>query len=296
MIRKVIQYYYDLYPKHIDRQKDKYIFQINNDLYYFEQQRRTEEELTIINNINKNINLYNLIVVNKFQKIVSYYGNKSYILIQIVKPIRKLMLEDVLQTIRLFNNKNNNILLRTDWKRLWEKKIDNIEYQQKHITNKFSIIDQSLGYYIGMCESAIAYFREIDKKNIGYYVSHIRINNNQSTLEFFDPQNIVIDNRARDIAEYFKSSFINQNYNYNDIATMLEKANLTDAELRLTFCRLNFPSFYFDLYEKVINDEESEHELDKVIKRNEEYRDFLKNIFNIINKRVNLKAIEWITK
>lgn len=296
MIRKVIQYYYDLYPEHIDKENEKYIFSVNNTLYYFEQQRRSEEELNTLNEINKNVNLYNPIIVNKFKRLISNYRNRNYILIKIVKPIRNLRIEDVLTTVRLYNNKSNNQLSRTEWNILWEKKIDNIEYQQRHITNKFPLIDQSLGYYIGMSEGAIAYFKEIARENIGYYISHIRINNETSTLYFYDPQNIVIDSRGRDIAEYLKSSFINKNYNYNDIVKILEKFGITDTELRLIFCRLNFPSFYFDLYEDIINGKEKEEKIDAIIKRSEEYKEFLKNIFYIINKKINLKNIEWVTK
>lgn len=296
MIKKVIQYYYDLYPEHVDREKGNYTFEINNTLYYFEQQRRSEEELNIINQINKNLHLYNWIVPNKFQKLISNYGNRNYILIQVIKPIRDLKPEDVLTTVKLFSNRNNEVLLRTGWSVLWEKKIDNIEYQQQHIVNRFPLIDQSLGYYIGMSETAIAYFMAIDKSTIENHVAHIRINVNKNTLDFFNPQNIVIDNRSRDIAEYLKSLFINNCYNYKDIALFLEKAMANDLELKLVFCRLNYPSFYFDLYEKVINQQIDESRLDTVIKRNEEYREFLKNIYYIMNKKTKIKNIEWITK
>ena len=76
----------------------------------------------------------------------------------------------------------------------------------------------------------------------------------------------------------------------------LEKAMANDLELKLVFCRLNYPSFYFDLYEKVINQQMDESRLDTVIKRNEEYREFLKNIYYIMNKKTKIKNIEWITK
>lgn len=296
MIRKVIQYYYDLYPEHIDRDDEKYIFRVGNTLYYFEQQRRSEEELNALNEINKSVNLYNPIIVNKFKKIISNYRNRNYILIKIVKPIRELRIEDILTTVKLYNNKNNGVLLRTEWNLLWEKKIDNIEYQHGHIKHKYPLIDQSLGYYIGMSEGAISYFKEIDRRNIGNYISHIRINNNTNTLHFYDPQNIVIDSRARDIAEYLKSSFINKNYDYNYVAKIMEKFGINDSELKLVFCRLNFPSFYFDLYEDIINEKVGEEKLDTIIKRNEEYKEFLKNIFYMISKNINIKSIDWITK
>ncbi len=295
MIRKVIQYYYNLYPEQIDREIDRYIFKVNNDLYHFEVQKRTEEELILINELNKNVNLYNPIIMNKFKKLISSYGNRNYILIKVIKPIRNLKMEDILTTVRLYNH-NNSLLLRNQWSKLWEKKIDNIEYQQGHIIHKFPLIDQSLGYYIGMSESAIAYFESIDKKNLGYYISHVRINSKKSTIDFFNPQNIVIDFIARDVAEYLKSLFLYKEYNYNEIAKMLEQIPGNDSELRLVFCRLNYPSLYFDMYEEIIGENKEEYKIEQIIKRNEEYREFLKNIFYMINRKINIKNIEWITK
>lgn len=296
MIKKVIQYYYDLYPEHINREKENYTFIVDSVVYCFEPQRRSEEELNIINDINRTTHLYNWIVPNKFQKLISSYGNRNYILIQAIKPIRQLNDEDVLTTVKLYSNKSSGLLLRMNWNVLWEKKVDNIEYQQQHIQNKFPLLDESFGYYIGMSETAIAYFMTIDKKNMGLYITHIRINVNKNTLDFFNPQNIVIDNRARDVAEYLKSLFINNKYNYKEIIQLFEKMGANDLELKLIFCRLNYPSFYFDLYERIINHQVEERQLSTIIERNEEYREFLKNIYYIINKKIKIKNIEWITK
>lgn len=296
MITKVIQYYYDLYPEHIDKKEDRYIFSINGISYSFEQQVRSEEELNAIHQINKNTNLYNQIVVNKFNKLISNYGNHNYLLIKIVKPVQELKIEDVLNTARLIHNKNNDVLLRNNWGLLWKNKIDNIEYQQNHIVNKYPLIDKSLGYYIGMSESAISYFEDIEKSGSNYYVAHIRIRSDLTTLDFYNPQNIIIDNRARDIAGYLKSLFLTDNYSYNAISEILEIAALNDLELKLLFCRLNYPSFYFDLYDRMINNLDVEENLNKIIERNNEYKEFLKNIYLIIRKKINIKNIEWITK
>lgn len=296
MITKVIQYYYDLYPQHIDKEGDRYFFAINGDNYSFEQQIRSEEELNAINQINKNMNLYNQIVLNKFNNLISNYGNYNYLLIKIIKPIRTLTMDDILNTVKLNNDKNNNVLLRNNWGLLWKNKIDNIEYQQNHIINKFPLIDQSLGYYIGMSESAISYFEDIEKNNISYYVSHIRVRCDRDTLDFYNPQNIIIDNRARDIAGYLKSIFIANNYSYNMIGEIIETAALNDLELKLLFCRLNYPSFYFDIYDQIINKVSNEGKLNEIIERNNEFKVFLKNIYLFIRKKTNIKTIEWITK
>ena len=296
MITKVIQYYYDLYPQHIDKEGDRYFFSINGINYSFEQQIRSEEELNVIHQINKNTNLYNQILVNKFNKLISNYGSHNYLLIKIEKPVRNLKIEDILNTVRLIHNKNNSVLLRNNWGMLWKKKIDNIEYQQGHIVNKYPLIDKSLGYYIGMSESAISYFEDIEKSGVNYYVSHIRIRSDLTTLDFYNPQNIIIDNRARDIAGYLKSMFLTDNYSYNTISQILELSALNDLELKLLFCRLNYPSFYFDIYDQMINNLNVIGDLNSIIERNNEYKEFLKNIYLMIRKKINIKSIEWISK
>ena len=296
MIKKIIEYYYNLYPNYIDKKDEKYIFLANNNLYHFELQTRKEEELERIKKINDTLNLYNIIIRNRVNRLVSQYANKNYVLIKIIKSKRGLNFNDVLNTVELIDNRNNKLLMRNNWGNLWINKIDNIEYQYLHLKNKYPLIDESLNYYIGMCETAISYFNSIEYNNIRNYISHIRVNDNEDIVEFYNPQNIIIDSRVRDVAEYLKSLFMNNYQNLPNIIQNLNKCNFNDDELKLLFCRLNYPSYYFDLYYLVINGKKEDSEIASIITKNKLYKEFLKKIYMIISKKNNIKSIEWVTK
>ena len=295
MIQKAIQYYYNLYPDQINQiEKNTYSFYLNGFMYYFELQKRAEEELKAIYELNNKTQQYNNLVLNRFQKIGCVYNGQSYVLIQVVKPIRNLQLSYILNTVHLQNDKKYALLIRSDWKRLWENKIDNIEYQQKHIEMKHPIIDESIGYFIGMSEAAISYLEEIRNKEYNLFVSHERVNVEETTLEYFNPQNIIIDNRVRDMAEYLKSIFLNGEYDYNTIQNFLIKAQLLEQEAKLLFCRLIYPSYYFDSYDQILIGNTS-RSMDGILKKTFEYKEYVKYIFNLLSQKYQIKKIAWIS-
>ena len=63
---------------------------------------------------------------------------------------------------------------------------------------------------------------------------------------------------------------------------------------RLLFGRLLFPSFYFDIYDKIISEEIPEQEIVIVINRINYYEDFLRDIYYYIKTRANIPEIEWL--
>ena len=55
-----------------------------------------------------------------------------------------------------------------------------------------------------------------------------------------------------------------------------------------------FPSFYFDLYEKIVNDVVNEKEIIPILNRAKEYEEFLKYIYDFINKKESILKIDWL--
>ena len=56
-----------------------------------------------------------------------------------------------------------------------------------------------------------------------------------------------------------------------------------------------FPSDFFDIYERVVNDKVSEEELMPIINKIKKYEEFLKNIFFLINKKTRIPQIDWLS-
>ena len=60
------------------------------------------------------------------------------------------------------------------------------------------------------------------------------------------------------------------------------------------YARMLYPTYYFDLYEAVMNKNVSEEELVKIVKRSNEFEEFLKKTYLEISKYVKLDKIDWI--
>ena len=179
---------------------------------------------------------------------------------------------------------------RVDWIKLWENKIDYYEYHIKYVGNS-NELKESFDYYIGMGETAISYLKyNLEQKNENLVISHKRVNKN----DYHNPINITIDYRVRDIAEYLKEYIIYDNQNKIDIEKLFEKLELSRNEYILLYGRLLFPSYYFDMYDKIINKQSTNYELNKIIINIEKYEQFLSNIYLLINRKVNIPKVNWI--
>ena len=135
---------------------------------------------------------------------------------------------------------------------------------------------------------------KFDINDIKYYVSHRRIGPNEKLDEFFNPLNIVVDNRTRDIAEYIKVNYFNGKIDENEVLNYLDNLNFTYTENLLFFSRLLYPSYYFDIYDQVIQEKISDEKIQFYIKKNTSYEAFLKKIYIYIKNKYKIPEIEWL--
>ena len=62
----------------------------------------------------------------------------------------------------------------------------------------------------------------------------------------------------------------------------------------MLYARLLYPSYYFDIYEEVMNKERDEEDLVRVIKKADLYEDFLKKAYLEITKYALIERIDWL--
>ena len=62
----------------------------------------------------------------------------------------------------------------------------------------------------------------------------------------------------------------------------------------MLYARLLYPSYYFDIYERVIEDKIDEEKLLPIIERVNEYELFLKDCYLALSKYYNIEQIKWI--
>ena len=178
-----------------------------------------------------------------------------------------------------------------DWYYLWTNKVDYLEYQISQIGKKYSLIRESFSYYIGLAENAISLIKGVSNKNF-YSLTHKRIEYNYTTYDLYNPLNFNIDLRIRDVCEYFKSCFFND-INVNEQVRLYLFYNKLNYEESCCFmARMLFPTYYFDMYEKIITGESDDSSLKNIINKANEYEKLLREI----NLYLNLNSIDWLKK
>lgn len=292
-MKNFIMYYYKIDDISLYKINNKYEFKYNGKKYIFMPIMIDSEELNEILNIKFNKNMYNKIIVNKDKMPISNINGINYILLKEEIPIDTINIgSELKKTIYIKNGKYK--LDRSNCCMLWSKKIDYFEYQMSHIENKYKFIEESIDYYIGMTESAISYIKEADDSDTdekeSLCICHKRINK----IDFYNPFNIVFDHKSRDISEYLKYIFIENNYQMVDIETFIKELNLTNYGYKILYGRMFYPSFYFDMYEKIINENTNENEMLKIVERVDEYEQYIDRIYQAITRIIKIPKINWI--
>ena len=306
-MKESLNYYYNLNLGEVEKWGSIYRFKYNNEYYYFVPIKRIDNELEDIVNVSKELKLRNIpvhdLILNKFNKLITNVLNTNYCLI---KPIKDIYLEyDLKDIINLNNNLKLNShksnLYRNNWGKLWSDKIDYFEYQIHELGKNKPIILNSFSYYIGLGENAISYVINANNKyeptiNDRICLSHRRINYPNYLLNYLNPLSFIFDLEVRDIAEFIKSAFFANEDALNYLKYVLKTNNFSIYSLSLLYARLLYPTYYFDLYEKIMNDEESEEILIPFIEKIDQYEIFLAEAFIEINKYAPIERIDWILK
>ncbi len=276
--------------------------------YYFVPYFRSEDELNDLIEINNELLIKGIptsrFILNKNNQYITPYLNNKYILFESPLSISKEynVLDMISFSEQLIINNKKSLLYRNTWAELWSSKIDYFEYQVAQLGKSKPIIVNSFSYYIGLAENAVAYVNNTIKNHkISIYeritLQRKRISFPNIQLNYFNPLNYVIDIEVRDIASYFKSLFFNSNENiWIEINTYLKRKRLSIYGYQLLYARLLYPSYYFDIYEKVMEEKIKEEELLKIINKSSSYEKFLKKIFLEISKYAQIEPINWLLK
>ena len=289
-MKNLINYYYDLNIKTFKKIDKKFIFELNNKFYEFipfygDINLFYKNYLTVL----KSNRYCHEIVFNNQKNILTFYEGNAYLLLRKNLSINnRVDLNEIINyDIPIYNK------AKLEWKKLWKEKIDYYEYQMSQLSHKYKTIKNSFDYYIGLSENAILLLNYINEEDIKFYMCHRRIEQNEKLDDFFNPLNFVVDNISRDIGEYIKVNFFTDNLNLTLIYTCINKLRLTETECILLLARLMYPSFYFDLYDKIIQDEIAEEKIKLYTKKNASYETFLKKMYNYLKSNFNIPNIEW---
>ena len=81
-----------------------------------------------------------------------------------------------------------------------------------------------------------------------------------------------------------------------DLKMYLQLKKLTPYSYHMLYARLIYPSYYFDIYEDIMNNNGDEERLIPIINKVDDYELFLKQAYLEISKYTNLERIDWLLK
>ena len=306
-MKETIKYYYNIDIDDLKEQDGKYFFKYQNQDFFFVYFNRNIEELNdiliCVNNMKeKGIDVHN-IIINRNGQYLTKINNFDYILMSVNNYNEEYDIFDMINIAnKLTLNYNTSKLYRNNWSNLWTQKMDYFEYQIRELGINKTVIKDSFSYYLGLAENAISYVNNTNLKynalnNAKITLAHRRIFYPNYKLNFLNPLAFIFDLEVRDIAEYLKAMFFasdNAEDVIEELKYYLQIKTLSIYEYHMLYARLLYPSYYFDLYENIMNNDESEEKLVNIIKKNKEYELFLKNAYLEISKYAPIEKIDWL--
>lgn len=299
-MKNVLSYYYNLHLSDIHQIEGIYRFNLNGIEYAFTQYKRNLNEIRELYELSlllfQNGIMVHQFVLNKENQLITYVNQKPYVLLQIYNNSKQNI---TINDINNFSFSSSILKLpekQVNWANLWSDKIDYFEYQVNQFGKKNPLIRESFSYFSGLVENGISLFNMLELDYNNYSVSHQRLSSKDTMFEFLNPMNLIIDYKVRDACEFYKEKFLNKQSISNEIKEYLSNKNLNVYEILLFFIRMFYPSFYFDKYEYIINNEEDDYQLKNIIELSDKYEKLLKEMYFYLSKYINMPDIEWIKK
>lgn len=299
-MKNVLSYYYNLHLSDIHQIEGIYRFNLNGIEYAFTLYKRNLNEIRELYELSlllfQNGIMVHQFVLNKENQLITYVNQKPYVLLQIYNNSKQNI---TINDINNFSFSSSILKLpekQVNWANLWSDKIDYFEYQVNQFGKKNPLIRESFSYFSGLVENGISLFNILGLDYNNYSVSHQRLSSKDTMFEFLNPMNLIIDYKVRDACEFYKEKFLNKQSISNEIKEYLSNKNLNAYEILLFFIRMFYPSFYFDKYEYIINNEEDDYQLKNIIELSDKYEKLLKEIYFYLSKYINMPDIEWIKK
>ncbi len=299
-MKNAINYFYNIVIENIYQNGKMFYFDYGGYNYALVMYKG---EIALLNNI-YNLHLEALkngiyvhqIILNKDNQVATLISGTPYVLMRIFYDKEKITFDKLIPFMNIFLKENFNIN-RTDWETLWSSKIDYLEYEISQLGSKHPEIRETFSYFIGLGETGIQLVNTVfNEKNVTALKSlcHDRIKSSDSLFDLYNPLNLVVDYRVRDAAEYFKYCFFAGNNIDEELYNFLNYSNLTTAEYLLFLARMLYPTYYFDIYEAIINGEDKKEELKKIINKIDDYEVLLKKIYKLLKRQFPIIPIEWL--
>lgn len=298
-MKNILEFYYNLsLEEEILNRNGNYYFVINNNSFVFRPfygNNNSIDDIYKLNNYLSNFSYIDKIILNKFNSPITKVKDILYVLI-LLKGNNNINLS-IISNLASIDIPSFKSLERNNWEVLWGNLIDYYEMQIGQNEKKYPLIRESFDYFVGMGENAISYLVNTKKEVKPNFYDKKVLSHNNLYNSLFDPLNIILDHKARDLAEYIKLSFFNNNQNiFKELDEYFYYNHYSFYGMRILFARIIYPSFYFKLYDEILSKKKEEKELNSIIKRIDDYELYLSNIYLYLRKYYDIPMIEWLKK
>jgi hypothetical protein len=301
-MKETIKYFYNVYPEEIYEISNGCYFFFNDFKFYFVKFSRNIKELDVLVKVsndlyNKNI-LVDTFILSKDSSFYVSVDNEIYVMLRVNSVENDVLsLKDVVYFNNLLIGKDN-FNISSNWANLWMKKVDDFELEISELNTEFPLIQESFDYYVGLAENAISYFNDTindeDMSKAKINLNHKRVGSKTLSGYINNPLTFTFDYDVRDVSEYIKSKFFSGILDYDEVEDLIYDNNYSKISLRLLMSRLLYPSYYFDALKEIFLYDDSEDKIKVYVNKVNEYEDFLLDVYNMINKKVNIPPIEWL--
>lgn len=300
-MKNIIEFYYNIRIDEIHNKDDYYFFVLNKNHYifkpYFDDIDKTLDIYKLNRLLSERTNIDN-IILNRYGNPITKVNNSFYVLI-LSNNRNNFTLADIsnMANVSDINNQPLDKLVRNNWEILWANKIDYFEMQVHENAKKYPLIRESFDYFIGLSENAISYLVNT-KREVSPTIYDMKvISHNSLDNSLYDPLNIILDHKARDVAEYIKMSFFNNNLNiFKELEEYFHYNYYSIYGIRVLFARILYPSFYFDLYDGIISGKNDEKQLNMIIDKINDYEIYLYNVYLFLKRFYDIPMVDWLKK
>ena len=289
-MRNVLWYYYQIRCDDIEENNGEFLISNKDGEFLF---KELKIPLDVFKQVTETIYYRKIpsytVFLNKDGEILTDFNQRKYILLKKERLLTNNFIDLTFIEVKRDTNNIGDI---------WSKKIDYYMIQLKEFGNNKEILINSFNYYVGMAENAIGIANRINENNneFIYVIQHTRLKYPLSVAEYYDPSNMVIDLRIRDLSEYIKAKFFKDSISIEEVNLSIKKYDLTEFEMNMLYARLFYPTYYFDLFEDMVIDEEDEQRIFQILEKRQEYENLLASFYNFYKNIYNIFEVEWIKK
>ena len=196
-MKDILKEYYGLVLEYSRNYNEGIIFFVNGDYYYLckcnidsVEVKKSYELYLVLKR--RNIVLHDFVFNNNGELL-----SDGYVLFKLNYIIDDIDINDLKRLDMKIDYE-----LYDDFYNLWINKIDYIEMQLIDMSQN-NIINYSFDYFLGIAEMLLSYYKDNVYDNEGRYIVH-RVFYNLNTVDFYNPLNIVLGDRYKDVASYIR--------------------------------------------------------------------------------------------